>query len=265
MNPLVVLLVLGGIVLLKNKAATTATSTTGPAINPLTHLVIFGRFADVSLAPGLQVQVMQPNGFPIVATLQAASPGAVGQPLTWSAMPLATTAAPTTIYVQAQDVAAVAPAGASPTDASAWATSPAALVTGPPFNPLTNFLMFNRFQDSDIGADDVVQLLDPSGLAMVCKVAAAQSSAQGPVWVGLGTKPGAQSMIAVMFQSQDVAAIAPPGTSPTDSSKWATTPAQAAAILAATQQAAQQGAAAVAAATAAPTSSLAKPAMLATQ
>lgn len=89
--------------------------------------------------------------------------------------------------------------------------------SGPAVNARTGFLTFGRFHDLDLTAGDLVQLMRPDGSAATVTITGAQSAAYGPAFVGT-----LASGDTVVFQSQDVAALAPAGTSPTATTGWAT-------------------------------------------
>src|SRR5208282_3564819 len=95
----------------------------------------------------------------------------------------------------------------------------AAAAGGPAVNSKTGLLVFSRFHDLDLTAGDLVQLMKADGTATVVTVTGAQSETWGPAFVGTP----ASSSAPVVFQSQDVAALAPAGTSPTATTGWVTT------------------------------------------
>lgn len=95
----------------------------------------------------------------------------------------------------------------------------AAASSGPPINPNTGFVVFSRFHDLDLTAGDLVQILDKNGAASTLTVTGAQSETWGPAFLGTPSSGGAP----VAFASEDVASLAPAGTTPTATSGWVTT------------------------------------------
>jgi len=135
----------------------------------------------------------------------------------------------------------------------AAASKAAAAAGAPPTNPNTKMVVFGRFMDEDLAAGDLVQCMSASGTAYVLQVTGATSASYGPAFIGtpapgnlvnatnalasdLASLQGlvtsgvesitsyapAEGAAGIVFQSQDVAAIAPAGSSATDPAAWTT-------------------------------------------
>jgi hypothetical protein len=150
MHPLVGLAVIGALGFVATKTAESAHK--GPAINPNTGLVVFGRFTDQDIAAGDVVQAMAKDGRALVLTITGAKSASFGPVFVGVT---AGGGGGQGALVQSKDIAAIAPAGTSPTATSGWATSAADL---PPV-----FQAFGNVQLSEIALHGLVRLQDMRG------------------------------------------------------------------------------------------------------